>query len=70
MTDLEKLRALFTEFGLDFDESITLLGGSCISLDTENGMRATQRRITGYRSLVAEFCFKPDGSFNNVGIWE
>ena len=59
MTDIEKLRALFDEWGVGYteqDDIVELMAGN--------------EKIDGYTLFRANFVFTPAGRFVEVGIWE
>jgi len=59
MTDKEKLRNLFTEFGIGFEEwegNIACCQG--------------QKKIVGYSGFETIFEFDSDESFLKMGAWE
>lgn len=65
MTDIEKLKAVFTEIGVGFRE-IPGHGAGEVMLRCQANMPGN----TGYRDSIAEFEFLPDGKFKQFGLWE
>ena len=63
MTDFEKLKALFDEFGIWQVESEEEKY-KAITLNTK------ETKVVGYKCFFAEFKFDTDGKFIEVGIWE
>lgn len=65
MTDLEKLKAVFTEIGVGFEERPGPAADG-IKLYCASNMPGN----TGYSASVAEFEFTAEGKFNQLGLWE
>lgn len=64
MTDLEKLKALLTEFGAAFDEDQYADGSRFVTI------RARTKKVDGYCGFHADFEFTSDGAFVKAGVWE
>lgn len=62
-TDYEKLKQLFTEFGVEFTEIET---GNMKIIKTEQG----DNKVTGHIMFYTEFSFDNDGKFLEMGAWE
>lgn len=67
MTDIEKLKALLKEFGIEYKETLC----------TSNNEEVTEIKIgerigntEGYIWFFCYFIFKKDGKFDSVGVWE
>lgn len=61
MTDLEKLKALLTEFGVGFEE------------DKENHLVRCDEgaeKVLGYAGFMTIFRFTAEGLFIDMGAWE
>lgn len=66
MTDYEKLRALFTEFGIGYDQGFSKDSREMfITLEAKCGAK-----VDGYSGFVADFVFDECGGFDRVGVWE
>jgi hypothetical protein len=63
MTDCEKMKKLFTEFGIGFKEE-TLCGRPTLICSEGSA------KVVGYSNFLTEFRFNPDGSFVEMGSWE
>ena len=59
MTDREKLKALLTEFDVEFEEE----GNDVVC-------REGKRNIDGYGQFVTVFKFDAEGKFLIMGAWE
>lgn len=59
LSDLEKLKRLLTEFGVEFTENGT-------ALICEEG----SKKVTGYSGFVTEFTFDSGGKFVEMGAYE
>ncbi len=64
MTDLDKMKTLLTDFGVEFKEHQR--GGAGSTLTLEVGMQ----RVRGYAGFVTEFNFNLNGTFNHVAVGE
>lgn len=65
MTQEERFRALFAEFGIEWEQPETTVQGHCYGVmakDTPN--------VSGYVGFVAEFHFDHDGKFIEMELWE
>lgn len=67
MTDIEKLKVLFDEFGIGYST------GKCPSnslwhtaLSCEEG----HNKIDGYNGFFTDFAFDKNGKFIEMGAWE
>ena len=63
VTDYEKLKALFDEFGIGYDEMST---GKLGYLRCKEG----GEKIEGYVEFYTDFDFDKDGNFLTMGAWE
>ena len=63
MKDIEKLKMLFDEFGIEYDEVDQDRGRTSIKLNEGN------EKVGGYCGFVAQFDFN-DGAFEKVDIYE
>jgi hypothetical protein len=61
-TDMEKLTALFTEFGIGFKPNDL----------TENSIVCEKgdAKIGGYNGFTAQFDFDENGKFKEMSVWE
>ena len=64
MTDIEKVRKLFTELGIDFKNRKMRNGGSEILCEEGDS------KIDGYALFYTSFEFDKDGKFFQMGAWE
>ena len=80
-TDLERLRRLLDSFGVAYVMHAGMTPGTThVGLPGNEGMVGDKTilviendgraKIGGYDGFFAEWCFEPDGSFIEVGIWE
>ena len=60
MTDKDKWKEFFTQFGIEFSEQELMLV-------LETGFHA---KVTGYAGFLFEIHFDKDGKFERVAIWE
>lgn len=63
MNDADKLKQLFTEFGIEYteaerDELLTI------------SIAARSENVDGYSGFYTDFYFDLQGKFKNAGIWE
>lgn len=68
MTDYEKLKQLFTEFGIAFREDWDESGSdnpNTISLVADDS-----DKVCGYSYFYSTYEFDENGKFVQVGIWE
>ena len=78
VTDYEKLKNLFTEFGLGFEElSGHAVSGAISDLnDSNTGNKAIactmgeHLKVGGYTGFSSEFVFDKDGKFIQLNCWE
>lgn len=70
MSDYDKLKALFTEFGIGFNEGKDDEYLGCDDTDNKIVIAAGDSKVDGYCMFFTEFVFEKDGSFSNVGLWE
>lgn len=67
MSDIDKLRELFTSFGLEVPES---------EIDAQRGEEDitfhadSQPKVGGYSYFIGRFTFNLDGSFKSMSFWE
>lgn len=68
MTDLEKLKALLTGFGVGFEVIAPEdeWQRQCIVVHCECG----EEKVDGYPGFFTEFAFEMDGRFIEMGAWE
>jgi hypothetical protein len=65
MTDIQKLRALLTAWGVEFTEEVDeKTKGRTISCASGND------KVGGYSGFVTDFVFTVDGTFLSMGAWE
>lgn len=64
MTDIKKLIALFTEFGIGFTTGTTHEGYDLITCEEGSA------KIDGYSGFVATFEFDENGKFKVMGVGE
>lgn len=64
MSDLEKLKALLTEFGVGFECCVSSTGFPYISCCEGSA------KVSGYHLFRTEFDFDKDGKFVEMGAWE
>ena len=63
MSDLEKLKALLTEFGVPFTEDEN-------EITVTRDRRNESEKVGGYSHFFTAFVFNEDSSFNHMGAWE
>ena len=63
MTDLDKLKALLTEFGVGFEVEATEDGTSVTCSDGRS-------KVSGYAGFFTSFDFDCAGKFKEMGAWE
>lgn len=64
MTDLEKLKALLTDFGVEFECDTDCKRQTFITC------REGAKKVDGYGNFYTSFIFNEDGTFNYMGAWE
>jgi hypothetical protein len=72
MTDLEKLKALLTSWGVPFNregpsEADTT---SFLIVGSESEYYHTHPKITGYPGFYTSYTFDNEGKFVKMGAWE
>ena len=64
MTDIEKMKALLTDFGVEFE----------CATDSKQQTFITcyegAKKVRGYGSFYTSFISNEDGTFNYIGAWE
>lgn len=75
MTDLDRLKALFDEWGVEYTEpdyTGRFLGEPVYGDKKAVEVRATDdnAKVGGYGGFFASFYFNQDGAFHAMGIWE
>ena len=63
MTDIEKLKKLFDEFGVSYKHDDT---EACLIITCECG----DNKIAGYIGFHTNFCFDLEGKFIEMGAYE
>jgi hypothetical protein len=63
MKDIEKLKALLNEFGVEYSTEAVDDGVGIVC-------RSGADKVDGYCSFFVEFQFEEDGRFKKIGIWE
>jgi len=63
VSDFEKMKALFTEFGIEF-EVVEKEEFDNIFLD------AGKKKVEGYNGFFTYFKFNKDGTFRSAGLYE
>lgn len=64
MSDLERLKQMFRDFGIGFKEEKR---ESNVVITIETHIHA---KVTGYGGFLSEYLFNEDGKFQGVSIWE
>lgn len=65
MTDYEKLKAVFTDIGVGFEESNDKTGNLFLTQKAK-----LMPNVNGYVGFEAEFSFTPEGKFTTLDITE
>lgn len=65
MTDLEKLKALLTEWGVNFSQHSDSSGIEVMVAQETGGPK-----VGGYNCFFTTFDFDNDGTFKTMGAWE
>lgn len=66
MTDYDKLKLLFDEFGVGYTEEPQDTESDRKEITCEDG----SEKIKGYAMFYTVFVFNSDGSFNHMGAYE
>ena len=64
MKDIDKLKKLLDEFGVEHSESEAKNGDRCITV------MEGDEKVTGYSYFFTEFNFDDSGKFENIALWE
>lgn len=68
MTDLDKLKALLTEFGVEFCEEAAHVTSAPAATLIE--CRDGSKGVAGYPGFMTEFAFDRSGKFISMGAYE
>jgi len=73
MSDLEKLKALFTELGIgwqEFGEGYNSESEMKTKFEIAVRCRSGNMLIAGYADFYTDFYFTAQGKFTCMGVWE